>query len=167
MNIDLYKEMHKQGHFLGHSTAKWSDDIQAMLERHRTVDVLDFGSGRGLQYTRDNLHKKWGVEQPHLYEPAIPGMDVLPDRNYEAVICTDVLEHLEGRELWECVKLALGYADKCAFFSITCRPAKKSLPDGRNCHITIQSPSWWRGYIQSVVDALCKNSIEVVLRFEE
>lgn len=166
-NIDQYIQMHKAGYFPGNSTAKWSDDIQAMLERHNAKDVLDYGSGKGAQYSRDKLHHKWKIEQPHLYEPAVPELAKLPDRNFEAVICCDVLEHLEGMELYECILNVLTYADKCAFFAITCRPAGKSLPDGRNCHITIQSPMWWRGYIQAIIDRVVKHNIEVVLVFEE
>lgn len=167
MPLEQYKQMHESGFFPGNSTAKWSEDVKAMLKRNGAVSVLDYGSGKGKQYTEGKIHHDWGVEQPYLYEPAVPGMDTLPENNFDAVICLDVLEHLGGRELLDCVSMALSYAEKCAMFAITCRPAKKLLPDGRNCHITIQSPMWWRGYIHAVATLQGKGSIDLVLRFEE
>jgi len=166
MSLEQYKQMHADGFFAGHSTAKWSSDIKEMLKKHGATDVLDYGCGKAKHYKVDKIHHEWGIEEPHLYEPAIPGMDVLPDKNFDAVLCVDVLEHLEGRELFVCVLNVISYANVAAFFAITCRPAKKNLPDGRNCHITIQSPMWWRGYIKAISDSIDSN-IDIVLRFEE
>jgi hypothetical protein len=30
------------------------------------------------------------------------------------------------------------------WFRIACYPAKKHLPDGRNAHLIVESPDWWR-----------------------
>jgi hypothetical protein len=30
------------------------------------------------------------------------------------------------------------------WFRIACYPAKKHLPDGRNAHLIVESPAWWR-----------------------
>lgn len=167
MTLELYKQMHAAGHFVGHSTKKWSDDIAAALKESGSNTVLDYGAGKGQQYSVQKLHHEWRVEHPTLYDPAVPGHDKLPDGTFDAVLCVDVLEHLEGRELSDCILAAMSYADKMVFFAVTCRPAKKSLPDGRNCHITIAPPIWWRGYIQALCDRNGRQDLKVVLRFEE
>ena len=33
---------------------------------------------------------------------------------------------------------------------IACHPAKKCLSDGRNAHLIIESPTWWRSKLQSI-----------------
>ena len=168
--LDQYREMHEAGHFPGHSTEKWSDDIKALIDKHKAEALLDYGSGKGMQYYKRRLHADWGVEMPALYDPAVPGLDdrSIVKKSYDGVICTDVLEHLEGHQLQMAIKDCLDCARRFVLFSITCRPAKKLLPDGRNCHITVQPPTWWRGYIQACRDAdFTLGSLEVVLRFEE
>ena len=30
------------------------------------------------------------------------------------------------------------------WFRIACYPAKKQLPDGRNAHLIVEKPEWWR-----------------------
>lgn len=166
MSLDQYKIMHEQGHFPGHSTAKNSAQIKGLIDKHGAVTLLDFGCGKGDQYAHQKLHETWGVPKPVLYDPAVPGIDKLPNalRPFDAVICCDVLEHLEGRDLSKAVFEAVLRAKKFAFFSISTRPAKKTLPDGRNAHLTIQSPDWWRGFVAANSWA---TTAEIVLAFEE
>jgi len=168
--LDQYRDMHAAGHFPGHSTEKWSDDIKALIAEHQATSILDYGCGKGMQYYTKRLHADWGVEMPALYDPGVPQLadrNIL-NRSYDLVICTDVMEHLEGAGLYLAFKDILFAANKAAFIAITCRPAKKTLPDGRNCHLTVQPPIWWRGYLEA-----CKGSgfgfgnVDVVMRFEE
>jgi hypothetical protein len=171
MNLtQQYQKLHEQGHFPGNSTAKWSQHIKALIDKHQPKSILDYGCGKGLQYYKDKLHDQWGVEMPALYDPGVPQ---LANRNilnvdYDLIICTDVMEHLDGAGLYLAFKDILFAANKAAFIAITCRPAKKMLPDGRNCHITVQPPIWWRGYAEA-----CKGSgfgfsnVDVTLEFEE
>ncbi len=172
MNLtDQYRQMHEAGHFAGMSTLDWADDIGEMIREHGCKTVLDYGCGKGRQYTEAKLHERWGVEMPTLYDPGVPEFSdwfaVSGEHRYDAVICSDVLEHLEGNALHHAIQCCLTSASKAVFFSICCRPAKKLLPDGRNAHITIQPPTWWKGYIAS---ACAGNSAafdkHLVLRFE-
>lgn len=169
---EQYRQMHAAGHFAGMSTLDWADDIGAMLKEHGCVSVLDYGSGKGRQYTEAKIHEKWGVPMPTLYDPGAginAGMFEFINNStdrYDAVICCDVLEHLEGKELLRVVGDVLSLANRAAFFAVSCRPAKKLLPDGRNCHLTIQPPTWWNGYIAATHDQIVKGKRVVVTRFE-
>ena len=53
-------------------------------------------------------------------------------------------------------------AKKFVFFAISTRAAKKTLPDGRNAHLTVQSPDWWQGFVTSVAF----EGPEIVLNFD-
>jgi len=93
-NLAFYKQMHAKGKFPGHSTEKWSDQIAEIIKEFNIKTILDFGSGKGMQYTELKLHEKWGVEMPTLYDPAVPGLDKIPNimLPFDMVICCDVLE---------------------------------------------------------------------------
>ncbi len=163
--LPLYKEMHAQGFFPGHSTAKNSAKIKELIDKHGAQTLLDFGSGKGMQYTEAKLHEQWGVPMPKLYDPAVPGIDTLPNalaERFDGVICCDVLEHLEQREAIGAIFDATIRARKFAFFSIATYPAKKTLPDGRNAHVLLRSEDWWRGFF----DATLRHAPEVVLEFD-
>jgi hypothetical protein len=151
-NLAYYKQMHAEGKFPGHSTEKWSDQIAKMIKEFNIKTILDFGSGKGMQYTELKLHEKWGVEMPTLYDPAVPGLDKIPNimLPFDMVICCDVLEHLEGEELRQAVFNATIRARKFCFFGIATFPAKKTLPDGRNAHLTLWSRDVWMRFIMDV-----------------
>lgn len=167
-NIDLYKKMHESGYFPGHSTAKWSPAIKTLIDKHGAKTLLDFGSGKGMQYDEQKLHEEWGVAKPVLYDPAVPGIDKLPHpmRPFDGVICCDVLEHLEGTEIMAAIFEAVIRADKFAFFAISTRPAKKTLPDGRNAHLTVQSQDWWYGMFDALPLMLPKYPAKLEIVFD-
>jgi hypothetical protein len=114
--------------------------------------LLDYGCGKGGQYTVREVHNLWGGIMPTLYDPAVPGLDQRPERRFDGVICTDVLEHIPEDELVETLEDIRGYADKWVYLGIFCGPAKKRLPDGRNAHVTIRPPKWWGRLVRKVFD---------------
>lgn len=149
--LPLYKQMHAEGKFPGHSTEKWSDVVQDAIKESDAKTILDYGSGKGMQYDSLKLHERWGVERPTLYDPAVPGIDTPPSlfQKFDGVICLDVLEHLEGDELRRAVFDATMRARKFALFGIATFPAKKTLPDGRNAHLTLWGEDVWADFISS------------------
>lgn len=163
--LPLYKEMHAKGFFPGHSTKKNSATITALIDKYGAQTLLDFGCGKGMQYHEAKLHEDWGVPMPTLYDPAVPGIDVLPNAlavKFDGVICCDVLEHLEPKEAAGVIFDVTIRAKGFAFFSIATYPAKKILPDGRNAHLLIRSEDWWRGFME----ATARSGPEIVLEFD-
>jgi hypothetical protein len=149
--LDQYRQMHAAGHFSGHSTKKWMPVVSRLCAEFAPTTLLDYGCGKGDQWK--TLTTEWMLPMPTLYDPAVPGLDVLPNERFDGVLCLDVLEHLEGEELNVCISNCLSRANKFVFFGISTRLAKKCLPDGRNCHITVQPLEWWK----EKVGAFAKN----------
>ncbi len=85
---------------------------------------------------------------PALYDPAVARYAAMPPGSYDGVICSDVLEHVPRDELDDVLADCFGAARKFVFFSICCRAAHKSLPNGMNCHVTIEKPAWWTRRLQ-------------------
>lgn len=138
--IDQYRAMHEAGHFAGHSLKQHIPEIAALVEKHEAKTLLDYGCGKGYQYA-EGVHDAWGGVMPTLYDPAVPWLAERPEGRFDGVICTDVLEHLDNPE--SVIRDIFSFAGKFAFFSVCTRPARKKLPDGRNCHLTVKPEDWW------------------------
>lgn len=141
--VQQYVELHKAGHFAGLSVLGHKEKIKALILSTGAKTLLDYGSGKGRQYSEHGLHHYWGI-LPDMYDPAVPGLDAEPSGIYDGVICSDVLEHLEEHEIQPFMDRVYSHAGKFLFLTVCCRPAKKTLPDGRNCHLTVRPVDWWR-----------------------
>ncbi len=142
--LDQYKYMHAQGLFPGYSMERHVDAIARMVKDSGAKTLLDYGCGKGLQYLEKDLHYAWGGMLPSLYDPGVPAFAEKPSGRFDGVICTDVLEHIPEGDLPYLIDDVISYADKWVFFSICTRKAKKTLPDGRNCHLTVKPKGWWQ-----------------------
>ena len=71
---------------------------------------------------------------------------------YDAVICTDVLEHVPTSDLGWVIKEIFNFATKMVFLNIACMPALKKLKDGSNVHISLHSPYDWLQFIAEIID---------------
>lgn len=110
--------------------------------------VLDYGCGGGglkkaMEAHFPSLPNVWVSE----YDPAVPGFDSEPSPA-EVVFCGDVMEHVEP----ECVDAVLAHihslTKSVAIFVIDLNLAAKTLPDGRNAHLTIRGRDWWLSYLR-------------------
>lgn len=131
----VQKAMHKSAGY-GNSADKNVDLVLACGYQ----DILDYGCGKR------GLERALGFDI-HNYDPAI---DSLKHNNmpHELVYCGDVLEHIEP----DCLEDVLADIKRCSIKAtllvICTRPAKKSLPDGRNAHLIVQNADWWRTRIR-------------------
>lgn len=137
-----YRTMHKLGAFPGLSILKFADEIKGLIDLTGSRTVLDYGCGAGMQYQEPHaLQRKWGVSMT-LYDPA--GLNWRkPSGTFDGVICTDVLEHIPREEIQPALEEILRYASRFVFLTVCCRPAKKKLPSGENCHVTVRPMKWW------------------------
>ena len=119
--------------------------ICKFLEHRRGMiaSVLDFGAGqRSLeQYVSAHavdVNVKWAN-----YDPGIPGIDTLPEGNFDLIISSDVMEHVEPEMVDEVIRWQKQHANKALFHYIACEECGLTLPDGRNAHLTVREPQWW------------------------
>lgn len=143
--IDQYKEMHKDENlYAGSSTQIHKEFIRQFLIELDCKSILDYGCGKAIQYHKEKLHESHflGI-MPALYDPAVEQYSVLPEGTFDAVICTDVLEHIEEEDVGSVIKEIYSKADKFVYLGISNEPASSILPDGRNAHVTQKSLDWW------------------------
>ncbi len=153
--LEEYKVMHSHSDrmFNGRSLLKFVDIIKVYLEKNECQSVLDYGSGKGALYTEDfhtitkeinkPLPEYWDIDLCAMYDPAYEKHATLPDRKFDAVICTDVLEHIPEADLGWVLQEIYSKADKMVFLNVACFEALKKLKDGSNAHVSIFSTDEW------------------------
>ena len=112
---------------------KWSE----LVRPYEGQSILDYGCGKG------TLKKALGFDIAE-YDPAIVGKDALPEPA-DVVVCLDVLEHIEPENLDDVLTHIHSLMRRRGIFVISCRKAKKVLPDGRNAHLIVNEWGWWKG----------------------
>ena len=137
-----YQQMVVEGKFTGRTTLLFADRIKNFCAAFGAETLLDYGCGRGDQYDNHHLDKEWGVTVTG-YDPGVLSYRKRPEGKFDGVICIDVLEHIEKKDLPAVLYDVCGFVNKFLFLTICTRPAKKSLPDGRNCHLTVKPREWW------------------------
>jgi len=166
--LDLYRQMHVEGEtllniapkktFPGKSLLPHAERLKILFESHGVKKVLDYGAGKGYQYSKKVRFEKpnkvfpnkvfrgiadyWGVSVT-CYDPAYPPYARLPERTFDAVIATDVLEHCPSEDMAWILDEMFSRARKVVYANIPCYPAQKQLPNGENAHTTIRPVDWW------------------------
>lgn len=128
--------LHETGTY-GVSGANYRQYVRMLADWGRRP-VLDYGCGTGL--LKKSLGPAYTV---HEYDPAIEGKTDIPEP-CDVVACTDVLEHVEP-ELLDNVLAHLRKLTKHRLFvSIALSESSKTLPDGRNAHLSLHPKEWWK-----------------------
>lgn len=156
--LDQHKILHEDPNvYIGISLIPHVNMINTLLRTNRSINtILDYGSGKGHQYTRFNLHKNFYNAddiQVLCYDPCVPFFDNLPKETFDMVISTDVAEHIpEGKELDEYFNNIYDLANICVYLSICPRKAWQKLPNGENAHATVKNVEWWQEQIRKHAD---------------
>jgi hypothetical protein len=141
-------EMHSKGQFVRGS--KIFGKIQPFLTQYQPTSVLDFGCGHGALMT--SIQQAYPDMRVEGYDPGNADHNRVPKRSFDAVVSADVFEHIEPNHLSETLCMISNKMIVAGWFRIACYPAKKHLPDGRNAHLIVESPAWWREQLLANMD---------------
>lgn len=150
--VNKYRLMAAQGdNFRGLSILSHAPRIGELIAKTGSRTVLDYGSGRGDAYNSPHsIQSRWSNAVITLYDPAFDAHATKPERHFDGVICSDVLEHIPQRMVLTVLEELFTYADKFVWMSVCCRLAKKHFDDGRNMHVTVKPFAWWKKMVDSV-----------------
>lgn len=143
--MQQYDTIHSTKHY-GSSSMLYFEPIAKMVLRLNPVKILDFGCGRS-----DLVCHFWGdgKRQIFRYDPVIPQYKTMPPGPMGLVICNDVMEHICMRDV-ERVFKEIQLKSHNVIFTISTKPARTKLPDGRNAHVTLLTNSEWMRWIEDV-----------------
>lgn len=134
--LKLQEKFHKESPDYGISGQNYAEFVQAIAASLGIETLLDYGAGKG------TLREKLPMFRVHEYDPAIPEKSEEP-KPHDFVVCTDVMEHIEPDKVDAVLDHIKSLARKVVFFQIATRPARKTMPDGRNAHINVRPKEYW------------------------
>lgn len=174
---DMYIHMHKEGFdrevngemtriapqnaYPGNELPNHINQIKALIDKLQIKSVMDYGSGKALNYARSVMDKNsnviansipeyWGIDTLICYDVGVEEFKTFPEGQFDCVISTDVLEHIPQSDLYWTVEELFSKATKAVFCNVACYPASARLPNGLNAHVTVKSPHWWIGVFDTV-----------------
>jgi 2-polyprenyl-3-methyl-5-hydroxy-6-metoxy-1,4-benzoquinol methylase len=116
--------------------------LEDILNQCNPQSILDFGCGIGsLVHT---LKTKYPQKNIQGYDPGnVNFLDRFENQTFDLVISTDVLEHIEPEFLIETLRFLKSKSNRF-YHLIALSPSRVTLPDGRNAHLILESPDWWK-----------------------
>ena len=142
--IEEYKKYHAENetNYPGNNLKPQLHHIKDLVQDTKAETLLDYGCGKGLQYTEWKHHEELGV-MPTLYDPAVPEYQKLPEGSFHGIYSTDVMEHIPKEQLPEIFDNIYTRAERFVYLGICTRPAKTVLSNGENAHCTIEPIGFW------------------------
>ena len=120
------------------------------MENWQPKSLLDYGCGKGAILL--NLTQRYPNTKCVGYDPAVPEFNKLLGQKFECVFSNDVLEHIEPNFIVDVLTHINVTATKYIWLRIDTLPARKSLPDGRNAHLILESDNWWHNMIEQSIE---------------
>lgn len=142
-HIAAYMEMHATRYYGNSATELHLSTVAGVVRAVQPQSILDYGCGRS-----DLVAHFWydGKRKIARYDPAIPAIKTLPDGKFDIVLVCDVMEHVPMAYVDKVLIQIRAKSDK-AIFTISTKPSRAKLPDGRNAHVTLLTHAEWRRWI--------------------
>ena len=86
-DIKRFKELYERKEHYGRNSIKLYDYIEDIIKKNNYKVILDYGCGNSILYQKLEENLKVKV---YRYDPAIKGLEKIPPKNYDFVICSDV-----------------------------------------------------------------------------
>jgi len=132
-------QQHNPKNWAGNDSKSYHNNIRFLMDRYAARTVLDYGCGKGQQYTDVvpyglphgvisepmTFQTRINAESVYKYDPCVPAFDQEPvGQQFDAVICTQVLGGIPDADMpWVKDKLMM-YATKFVFIGLHSSPGK-------------------------------------------
>jgi trans-aconitate methyltransferase len=143
----ITKEYQQQLKQLHSADIGWGNRVQIpkkiieIVDQFNPCSILDYGCGKG--HLTKSMQTRWSEKIITGWDPSTHTWDQLPDST-DFILSTDVLEHVEPAFIEQTLFDLSNRANDIMYHVIACYPAVAILPDGRNAHLIVEKPDWWR-----------------------
>ena len=138
----LNEDLHKSNRNFGAKGWKQVDFVhEKFINAYGLKTLLDYGCGKATLSTA--LKAKYGLDVDK-YDPCVPEYSDHPTKTYQGVICNDMMEHIEPELLDGVFQDIRNLSSLLVYMKIGICPSNKTLADGRNAHLIIESSEWWK-----------------------
>lgn len=125
-------------------------EFHNFMNRWKPKTLLDYGCGKGI--ILNHLRETYLEVSIDGYDPAVPMFSSLPKKKYDCVFSNDVLEHIEPEFIEDVLKHICDLSINFIWLRIDTLPARKTLLDGRNAHISLHSSDWWEDKLNTNIN---------------
>lgn len=143
--------------------------VKALVAEHGIKSILDYGCGKGVQYSWVNpennktLEEYWGVEVTK-FDPAYEPFSKRPTGKFDLVICTHVLPTIPVDDLPWFIREVIGYSSKAVYFAEKMGPPKKSVLSTPELHPINWSVEEWLAKLKEHIDPAETRDIHAAFR---
>jgi len=147
-HIAAYNKIHSTRYYGSSATELHLAQIAKVVQTVAPASILDYGCGRS-----DMVAHFWldGKRRIARYDPAIGAYKRMPEGHFDLVLCCDVLEHIPMASV-DMVLGSIRARSTRALFTISTKPSRARLPDGRNAHVTLLSSDEWINWLRDEFD---------------
>ena len=100
----FFQNTHKS--WAGNDSKNYVTQIKHLVSKYNANSVLDYGCGKGFQYTNPikdlkPFNERCGFESYYLYDPCVEQYKVppLPNQKFDAIICLQVIKHIPNQDI--------------------------------------------------------------------
>ena len=143
-SVELGTEFQRNNpkNWAGNDSKNYHNQIKALMDQYNAKTVLDYGCGKGEQYSTLNSYVLHGApphvntepmtfqtrinaESVYKFDPCVPEFDQEPvDKKFDAVICTQVLGGIPDAGMSWIKHKFMSYATKFVFIGLHSNPGK-------------------------------------------
>ncbi len=122
----------------------WHKLVADLAQIERATSILDYGCGPGRGLSKF-------LDMPVVdYDPAVPGIDVSPEPEFDIVVANHVLENVEKESIDAVLEHLHKLTRKVLFFSVSCNPSSKQFADGTSVPRFARDAEWWMAKLTSL-----------------
>ncbi len=140
----------KSVNWSGDGSYQYVEPLKSIINQYECRTMLDYGCGKGDQYTDDPLtdfSKLIGVDSYSLYDPAYEKYNILQEGIWDIAICLDVLPFIPEEDIPTVKELLLSRSNKKVVIglqkSVTVQSYKSKKP-----YVSIKSTEWWESILK-------------------
>ena len=131
----------KSVNWAGYGSYQYIDQLRKLVQQYHYKTMLDYGCGKGLQYTdKNNFANLIGIEQYSLHDPAYNQHADLPKGMWDLVICLDVLPFVPESDINAVVELMLSRCNKICVIGLQEIIKTKS----KKPFVCVHDHTWWQ-----------------------